>query len=136
MAVYDPGDPNPAKHQGSRSNDSGKQIRQELSLSEIMPFEASHESSGIPDQEFHQVESRDLLTLDQLRAKKMPTDSPPAKRKSVELLKPDRGELTCDEVMRKESNHISFHWWRLLNCENLSNVVSMIQMNGIKEHEE
>jgi hypothetical protein len=49
VAVYDPGDPNLGKHQGSRSNDSGKQIPQELSLPEIMPFEASHESSGIPD---------------------------------------------------------------------------------------
>jgi hypothetical protein len=64
-----------------------------------MPFEASHESSGIPDQEFQQVESRDLSTLDQLRAKKMPTDSPPRKRKSVYLRKPDRGVVTCDEVI-------------------------------------
>jgi hypothetical protein len=99
VAVYDPGDPNLGKHQGSRSNDSGKQIRQELSLSEIMPFEASHESSGISDQEFQQVESRDLSSLDQLRAKKMPTDSPPPKRKSVNLYKPHRGEVTCDEII-------------------------------------
>jgi hypothetical protein len=61
VAVYDPGDSNLGKHQGSHSNDSGKQIPQELSLSEIMPFEASHESSGIPDQEFQQVESRFAL---------------------------------------------------------------------------
>ncbi|CAM6056760.1 unnamed protein product [Sphagnum tenellum] len=99
VAVYDPGDPNLGKHQGSRSNDSGKQIPQELSLPEIMPFEASHESSGIPDQEFQQVESGGLSTLDQLRAKKMPTDSPPPKRKSVLLFAPVRGELTCDEVI-------------------------------------
>jgi hypothetical protein len=99
VAVYDPGDPNLGEHQGSRSNDSGKQIPQELSLSEIMPFEASHESSGIPDQEFQQVESRDLSTLDQLRAKKMPTDSPPPKRKSVDLSKPYRRQVTCDEVI-------------------------------------
>jgi hypothetical protein len=99
VAVNDPGDPNLGKHQGSRSNDSGKQIPQELSLPEIMPFEASHESSGIPDQEFQQVESRDLSTLDQLRAKKMPTDSPPPKRKSVYLVKPHRGGVTCDEVI-------------------------------------
>jgi hypothetical protein len=76
VAVNDPGDPNLGKHQGSRSNDSGKQIPQEHSLSEIKAFEASHECSGIPDQEFQQVESRDLSTLDQLRAKKMPKDSP------------------------------------------------------------
>jgi len=99
VAVNDPGDPNLGKHQGSRSNDSGKQIPQELSLPEIMPFEASHESSGIPDQEFQQVESGGLSTLDQLRAKKMPTDSPPPKRKSVLLFAPVRGELTCDEVI-------------------------------------
>jgi hypothetical protein len=99
VAVYDPGDPNLGKHQGSRSNDSGKQIPQELSLSEIMPFEASHESSGIPDQEFQQVESRDLSTLDQLRAKKMPTDSPPPQRTSVYLSQPNRGVVTCDEVI-------------------------------------
>ncbi|CAK9220618.1 unnamed protein product [Sphagnum troendelagicum] len=99
VAVNDPGDPNLGKHQGSRSNDSGKQIPQELSLPEIMPFEASHESSGIPDQEFKQVESRDVATLDQLRAKKMPTDSPPPKLKSVRLYKPQRGEVTCDEVI-------------------------------------
>ncbi len=99
MAVNDPGDPNLGKHQGSRSNDSGKQIPQELSLSEIMPFEASQESSGIPDQEFQQVESRDLSTLDQLRAKKMPTDSPPPKREPVYLFEPYRGEVTCDEVI-------------------------------------
>ncbi|CAM6055656.1 unnamed protein product [Sphagnum tenellum] len=99
VAVNDPGDPNLGKHQGSRSNDSGKQIPQELSLPEIMPFEASHESSGIPDQEFQQVESRGLSTLDQLRARKMPTDSPPPKQKSVRLKKPDRGILTCDEVI-------------------------------------
>jgi hypothetical protein len=99
VAVYDPGDPNPGKHPGSRSNDSGKQIRQELSLSEIMPFEASHKSSGIPDQEFQQVECGDLSTLDQLRAKTMPTDSPPPKRKSVMLRKPPRGYVTCDEVI-------------------------------------
>ncbi|KAH9567131.1 hypothetical protein CY35_03G015000 [Sphagnum magellanicum] len=99
VAVYDPGDPNLGEHQGSRSNDSGKQIPQELSLSEIMPFEASHESSGIPDQECQQVESRDLSTLHQLRAKKMPTDSPPPKRKSVDLFKPHRGDVTCDEVI-------------------------------------
>ncbi len=98
MAVYDPGDPNLGKHQGSRSNDSGKQIPQEHSLSEIMPFEASHESSRIPDQEFQQVESRNLSTLDQLRSKKMPTDSPPPKRNSVHLYKRYRGNLTCDEV--------------------------------------
>jgi hypothetical protein len=97
VAVNDPGDPNLGKHQGSRSIDSGKQIPQELSLSEIMPFETSHESRGIPDQEFQQVESRDLSTLDQLRAKKMPTDSPPPKRKSVWL--PYRGEVTCDEFI-------------------------------------
>ncbi|KAH8966296.1 hypothetical protein BDL97_03G018400 [Sphagnum fallax] len=99
VAVNDPGDPNLGKHQGSRSNDSGIQIPQELSLPEIMPFEASHESSGIPDQEFQQVESRDLSTLDQLRAKKMPTDSPPPKRKSVYLIKPAGGYVTCDEVI-------------------------------------
>ncbi len=99
MAVYDPGDPNLGKHQGSRSNDSGKQIPQEHSLSEIMPFEASQESRGIPDQEFQQVESRDLSTLDQLRAKKMPTDSPPPNRLSVYLDKPHRGLATCDEVI-------------------------------------
>ncbi|CAK9269836.1 unnamed protein product [Sphagnum jensenii] len=99
VAVNYPGDPNLGKHQGSRSNDSGKQIPQELSLSEIMPFEASQESSGIPDQEFQQVESRDLSTLDQLRAKKMPTDSPPRKRKSGVLYEPYRGEVTCDEVI-------------------------------------
>jgi hypothetical protein len=99
VAVYDPGDPNLGKHQGSRSNDSGKQIPQELSLSEITPLEASHESSGIPDQELQQVESRDLSTLDQFRANKMPTDSPPRKQKSVYLRKPDRGVVTCDEVI-------------------------------------
>jgi hypothetical protein len=99
VAVKDPGDPNLGKHQGSRSNDSGKQIPQEHSLSEIMPFEASHESSGIPDQEFQQVESRDVSTLDQLRAKKTPTDSPPPKRKSVYLDKPARGDVTCDELI-------------------------------------
>jgi hypothetical protein len=96
VAVNDPGDPNLGKHQGSRSNESGKQIPQELSLSEIMPFEASHESSGIPDQKCQQVESRDLSTLDQIQ---MPTDSPPPNRKSVYLRKPDRGEVTCDEVI-------------------------------------
>jgi hypothetical protein len=99
VAVNDPGDPNLGKHQGSRSNDSGKQIPQELSLSDIMPLEASHESSGIPDQEFQQVESRDLSTLDQLRPKKMPTASPPPKEKSVYLSKPYRGEVTSDEVI-------------------------------------
>jgi hypothetical protein len=99
VAVYDPGDPNLGKHQGPRSNDSGKQIPQEHSLSEIMPLEASHESSGISDQEFQQVESRDLSSLGQLRAKKMPTDSPPPKRKSVNLYKPHRGKVTCDEVI-------------------------------------
>ncbi|KAH9567141.1 hypothetical protein CY35_03G015600 [Sphagnum magellanicum] len=99
VAVYDPGDPNLGEHQGSRSNDSGKQIPQELFLSEIMPFEASHESSGIPDQECQQVESRDLSTLDQLRAKKMATDSPPPKRKSVVLHKPHRGRVSCDDVI-------------------------------------
>jgi hypothetical protein len=52
VAINDPGDPNLGKHQGSRSNDSGKPIPPEHSLSEIMPFEASHDSSGIPDQEF------------------------------------------------------------------------------------
>jgi hypothetical protein len=99
VADNDPGDPNLGKHQGSGSNDSGKQIPQQLSLPEIMPFEASHESSGIPDQELQQVESRDLSTVDQLRAQKMPTDSPPPKRKSVYLHKPYRGEVTCDEVI-------------------------------------
>jgi hypothetical protein len=99
VAVYDPGDPNLGKHQGSRSNDSGKQIPQELSLPEIMPFEASHESSGIPDQEFQQVESRDVSTLDQLPAKKMPTDSPTPKRRSVILYEPGGGDVTCDEVI-------------------------------------
>jgi hypothetical protein len=99
VAVYDPGDLNLGKHQGSRSNDSGKQIPQKHPLSEIMPFEASHESSGIPDQEFQQVESPDLSTLDQLRAKKMPTDSPAPKRTSVLLLEPNRGEVTYDEVI-------------------------------------
>ncbi len=114
MAVNDPGDPNLGKHQGSRSNDSGKQIPQEHSLSEIKAFEASHECSGIPDQEFQQVESRDLSTLDQLRAKKMPKDSPPAQRKSVVLYEPSKDsppaqrksvvryetrEVTCDEVI-------------------------------------
>jgi len=99
VAVNDPGDPNLGKHQGSRSIDSGKQIPQELSLSEIMPFETSHESRGIPDQEFQQVESRDLPTLDQLLAKKMPTDSPPPKRLSVYLFKPYRGDVTCDEAI-------------------------------------
>lgn len=99
MAVYDPGDPNLGKHQGSRSNDSGKQIPQELSLSEIVPFEASHEFSGIPDQEFQQVENHDLSTLDQLHVKKMPTDSPPPKRESVYILKPSQGYVTCDEVI-------------------------------------
>ncbi len=29
----------------------------------------------------------------------MPTDSPPPKRKSVHLLEPDRGNVTCDEVI-------------------------------------
>jgi hypothetical protein len=99
VAVYDPGDSNLGKHQGSHSNDSGKQIPQELSLSEIMPFEASHESGGIPDQEFQQVESRDLSTLDQLRAKKMPTDSPAPERRLVTLHKPHRGHVTCDEFI-------------------------------------
>jgi hypothetical protein len=66
-----------------------------------MPFEASHESSGIPDQEFQQVESCDLSTLVQLRAKKMPTNSPPPKRRSVYLNKPDQDQVqgTCDEVI-------------------------------------
>ncbi len=113
MAVYDPGDPNLGKHQGSRSNDSGKQIPQEHSLSEIMPFEASHESSGIPDQEFQQVESRDLSTLDQLRAKKMPTDSPPPKRKSVVLYSPYGGAVTFDEVIsilrESQLDKLAFH---------------------------
>jgi hypothetical protein len=99
VPVNDPGDPNLGKHQESRSNGSGKQIPQELSLSEIVPFEASHESSGIPDQELQEVESRDLSTVDQVRAKKTPTDSPPPKRKSVYLHKPYRGEVTCDEVI-------------------------------------
>jgi hypothetical protein len=113
VAVYDPGDPNLGKHQGSRSNDSGKQIPQELSLSEIMPFEASHESSGIADQEFQQVESRDLSPLDQLRAKKMPTDSPSPNRKSVYFHKPPRGKLTCDEVIsilrESQLDELCFH---------------------------
>ncbi|KAH8966290.1 hypothetical protein BDL97_03G018100 [Sphagnum fallax] len=100
VAVYDPGDPNLGKHQVSRSNDSGKQIPQEHSLSEIMPFEASHESSGIPDQEFQQVESRDVSTLDQLRAKKMPTDSPLPKGKSVYFFSGGVG-VTCDELISK-----------------------------------
>ncbi|CAM6049456.1 unnamed protein product [Sphagnum compactum] len=119
VAVYDPGDPNLGEHQGSRSNDSGKQIPQELSLSEIMPFEASHESSGIPDQEFQQGGSRNLSTLDQLRAKKMPTDSPPPKRKSVYLLKPaDRGMVTCDEVISiLRNSQLDELYFELMDCE-------------------
>ncbi|CAM6032727.1 unnamed protein product [Sphagnum compactum] len=99
VAINDPGDRNLGEHQGSRSNDSGKQIPQEHSLSEIILFETSHESSGIPDQEFQQVESHDLSSLDQLRAKKMLSNSPPPKRNLVYLIKPGRGWETCDEVI-------------------------------------